>query len=73
MISYLMSSQVEFHFYESKKLILFSVASLIPSTCLVQSGINFIYLFMAVLGLGEGNGNPLQYSCLSNPMDGGAW
>ena len=24
-------------------------------------------------GLGEGNGTPLQYSCLENPMDGGAW
>ena len=23
--------------------------------------------------IGEGNGNPLQYSCLENPMDGGAW
>ena len=23
--------------------------------------------------LGEGNGNPLQYSCLENPMNGGAW
>ena len=23
--------------------------------------------------LGEGNGNPLQYSCLENPMDIGAW
>ena len=22
---------------------------------------------------GEGNGTPLQYSCLDNPMDGGAW
>ena len=22
---------------------------------------------------GEGNGKPLQYSCLENPMDGGAW
>ena len=22
---------------------------------------------------GEGNGNPLQYSCLENPMDGGSW
>ena len=22
---------------------------------------------------GGGNGNPLQYSCLENPMDGGAW
>ena len=25
------------------------------------------------LGLEEGNGNPLQYSCLKNPMDRGAW
>ena len=22
---------------------------------------------------GEGNGNPIQYYCLENPMDGGAW
>ena len=22
---------------------------------------------------GEGNGNPLQYSCLENPVDGGGW
>ena len=22
---------------------------------------------------GKGNGTPLQYSCLENPMDGGAW
>ena len=25
------------------------------------------------LGTGEGNGTPLQYSCLENPMDRGAW
>ena len=24
-------------------------------------------------GAGEGNGTPLQYSCLENPVDGGAW
>ena len=24
-------------------------------------------------GFGEGNGTPLQYSCLKNPVDGGAW
>ena len=23
--------------------------------------------------IGEGNGTPLQYSCLEKPMDGGAW
>jgi len=27
---------------------------------------------LALIG-GEGNGTPLQYSCLENPMDGGAW
>ena len=27
----------------------------------------------AVLLAREGNGTPLQYSCLENPMDGGAW
>ena len=31
----------------------------------------------SILGLGrspgEGNGNPLQYSCLENPMDRGPW
>ena len=25
------------------------------------------------ISTGEGNGNPLQYSCLGNPMDTGAW
>ena len=27
----------------------------------------------SIRSLGEGNGNPLQYSCLGNPMDRGAW
>ena len=32
-------------------------------------------VFFSVLAglVGEGNGTPLQYSCLENPMDGGAW
>ena len=30
------------------------------------------YLFTTQL-TGEGNGNPLQYSCLENPMERGAW
>ena len=29
--------------------------------------------FMTLAKVGEGNGTPLQYSCLENPMDGGAW
>ena len=42
---------------------------------------NNAYLWMCLAGSiprsgrspGEGNGNPLQYSCLENSMDGGAW
>ena len=37
----------------------------------------FVYKFEFLITLkdvlGEGNGTPLQYSCLENPMDGGAW
>ena len=32
-----------------------------------------IYLFSGSPWYGEGNGTPLQYSCLENPMDRGAW
>ena len=42
--------------------------------------LKLIYPFFEILNCrplywlsGEGNGNPLQYSCLENPMDGGAW
>jgi len=31
------------------------------------------FLASSSSALGEGNGNPLQYSCLENSMDGGAW
>ena len=31
------------------------------------------FMFPLVIYEGEGNGTPLQYSCLENPMDGGAW
>ena len=30
-------------------------------------------IFLGYIESGEGNGNPLQYSCLENPKDGGAW
>ena len=30
-------------------------------------------LYFSLLCIGEGNGNPLQYSCLENLRDGGAW
>ena len=31
------------------------------------------FLLMIRIPGGEGNDTPLQYSCLENPMDGGAW
>ena len=31
------------------------------------------FLVLTSNKIGEGNGTPLQYSCLENPMDGGAW
>ena len=33
----------------------------------------FFKFMMLHTQIGEGNGNPLQYSCLESPMDGGAW
>ena len=32
-----------------------------------------IYFIYSRVYIGEGNGIPLQHSCLENPMDGGAW
>ena len=32
-----------------------------------------VLLWASQVVSGEGNGTPLQYSCLENPMDGGAW
>ena len=32
-----------------------------------------IYIWITSIPYGEGNGIPLQHSCLENPMDGGAW
>ena len=55
------------------------------SSILDNSLLNFVLLFSSstlkslysalviVIVMGEGNGTPLQYSCLENPTDGGAW
>ena len=32
----------------------------------------FFFFFNSICRIGEGNGNPLQYSCLENPREGGA-
>ena len=33
----------------------------------------WLHFHFSLSCLGEGNGNPLQFSCLENPRDGGAW
>ena len=33
----------------------------------------YVIIELIYTGSGEGNGTPLQYSCLENPMDGGGW
>ena len=39
-----------------------------------RSSLMYLFFFDSSHGMcGEGNGTPLQYSCLENPMDGGAW
>ena len=55
----------------------FCVSTLYPTTLLI-SLISFRNCLIVSLGfcmysIREGNGTPLQYSCLENPMDGGAW
>ena len=34
---------------------------------------SLFFKWVVVMFCGKGNGTPLQYSCLENPMDGGAW
>ena len=44
--------------------------------CCLKIGVRVsfqISIFVSFAFIGEGNGTPLQYSCLENPMDGGAW
>ena len=49
-----------------------------PAICLItpresRLPIEISTLDSTALQIGEGNGTPLQYSCLESPMDGGAW
>ena len=47
-----------------------------PKDTRMTQEMEIMFLFVIILlerFAGEGNGNLLQYSCLENPMDGGAW
>ncbi len=39
----------------------------------VSEGWTRLHFLFSLSCIGEGNGNPLQCSCLENPRDGGAW
>ena len=39
----------------------------------VGKEMSLLFNMLSKLVIREGNGTPLQYSCLENPMDGGAW
>ena len=39
----------------------------------VSKVMSLLFNMVSRFVIGEGNGTPLQYSCLENPMDGGAW
>ena len=39
----------------------------------VHKVMSLLFNTLSRLVMGEGNGTPLQYCCLENPMDGGAW
>ena len=51
---------------------IFTVIELHARSCRTETVVR-IELMLVRLLIGEGNGTPLQYSCLENPMDGGAW
>ena len=40
---------------------------------LTDNKLDVVFLLLINKCFGEGNGNPLQYSCLEDSMDGGAW
>ena len=61
-----------------------TINKIVNKNLLYSTGNSIQYSVMAYMGneskrvdicicIGEGDGTPLQYSCLENPMDGGAW
>ena len=73
-----------FHFPLQWKSMKIQVVSFLSYNSLLKDNVIFVSLADSLLkdtvifvslakGVGEGNGTPLQYSCLENPMDAGAW
>ena len=66
-------SQIVFHYGPDPQLLLWPLTWIDRSNLLhlLYSKTSFEYCLINVFG--EGNSNPLQYSCLENPMNRGAW
>ena len=67
-VSLLLSCIQGYHYHFSK----FHIIIVCNSIYIIVI-MKFIILSINNPYFGEGNGTPLQYSCLANPMDGGAW
>ena len=44
-----------------------------PCVCTESDTTKLLYFHFSLSCIGDGNGNPLQCSCLENPKDGGSW
>ena len=64
------SKKILLQFMSKSVLPMFSSKSFLVPSLTFRSLIQFRVF---VYGVGEGNGNPLPYLCLENPMDRGAW
>ena len=71
------------HYYPKQDLYISQTCHLVPTSlliywtvpshiCIMFVAFNLFFITSLTFSR-EGNGNPLQYSCLENPMDGGAW
>ena len=56
---------------QNKTLTVLICGPIVPRVCILVALLSFIESFTSKHG--EENGDPLQYSCLENLMDGGSW
>ena len=51
----------------------YKILSIVPCAILHVLVLYLYYIVYSIMYIREGNSTPLQYSCLENPTDGGAW
>ena len=61
--------------YECDVYVFWHVVCMFACVFVVCMSVMYVYMYLCMLCMfvREGNGTPLQCSCLENPMDGGAW